>query len=99
MSKVITLKFDNRVQMDSFFCIINSKFGLSIYDLMSKTNYPKTTLIDNLRKIRFRDYIDTYRLPTGKRGRPKTIFESDVLMKKRLSKEFFSIELSEVILQ
>lgn len=95
MTDTITLQFDTFKQVQIFFLLINNKKGLERTEISRRLCIPRTTIYDNLLILRNRycnyyPYVLKYKLPTGKKGRPKVLW----FIPKYIRRKFFNIEIT-----
>ena len=88
MSYIPPLIFETETQLKIFFSLLNNPKGLTRTDLHKKLLIPRTTILNNLDKLKKRiiltgpelniklPYVNSYRkkLSNNERGRPYTIF-------------------------
>lgn len=105
MTKLQKLFFESETQLKIFFAVLNSPSGIRVNRLQEKLTIPKTTIIDNLKKLQKRKfltgqnfsfnmpYVKFYRkkLKPGK-GRPSTLF----FVPKYLRNSFLNFYMPEV---
>lgn len=94
---MLIIKFDSIFQMNIFFSLINNSKGLTRDSIHEKTNIAKTTIIDNIKKLKNRHinsipYVKQYRNYNYQVGRPKTLF----YIPKIIRNKFLSIDIPKI---
>ena len=103
MTEIIDLEFKTELEMKLFFSLLNNIEGLNISQLINKLGYPKTTILDNLQKLRERtiilnryvlSYVYKRRVHRNSVGRPRTIFYISNYLFKILNNQFLIININ-----
>ena len=105
MVELQKLFFESELQLKIFFCVLNSPSGIRVDKIEQKITTPRTTIIDNLKKLKKRKFLtgqdfsfnmpyvkSYYKKLTPGKGRPSTLF----FVPKYLRNSFLNFYMPEI---
>ncbi len=93
MRKIKIVNLDNKTQLSLFFLLINNPSGLQRKEIVRRLCIPRSTVFDNLDKMKKRQIVDKYFVYTQKKGRPMVIWFTP----KYLRQELINVDLKDKI--